>query len=614
MLEFIGPASGLLFTLENIFWINIGVFIGSVFAAIPGLTVILCVILFLPFTYQMTAIPGMMFLLGIYCAGGYGGSVSAILINTPGTPHAAATMLDGHPLSKQGRTKAALKIALYASTFGGVFSALMLLFLGPQVARVAAQLGTAEYFMVCLFGLTIIAGVSGKSMIKGIISACIGLLLSCVGTDPMTGYDRLTFGIGRLYMGLDLAVCLIGLFALVEILAKAELKPDALHLDAKKMEEETQKVIDELHLHLKADQLVGELSIGMQQLVEIIKAVSAEARIVVMDEPTSSLSQGEVETLFGIIRLLQERKVGIIYISHRLEELFAITDRIVVLRDGRMAGDVETGRADKDELIRMMVGRELTNYYTRDYLTPGDVILKCEHISDGKMAKDASFELRKGEIIGFAGLVGAGRSETMKAVFGLAPHMTGDVYVEGQKVQIKSPVDALKYGIALVPESRKEEGLYKVQSVRFNSTIEVLSQFIKSLHVNAKKEEEITQKYIDMMATKTPSQEQVIGNLSGGNQQKVMIGRWLATDPKILILDEPTRGVDVGAKAEIYALMEELLEQGKSIIMISSELTEVMGMSDRLFVMKDGKIVAELWRDDFDEQRILTYALEGSEE
>ncbi len=234
MLEFIGPASGLLFTIENILWINIGVFIGSVFAAIPGLTVILCVILFLPFTYQMTAIPGMMFLLGIYCAGGYGGSVSAILINTP---HAAATMLDGHPLSKQGRTKAALKIALYASTFGGVFSALMLLFLGPQVARVAAQLGTAEYFMVCLFGLTIIAGVSGKSMIKGIISACVGLLLSCVGTDPMTGYDRLTFGIGRLYMGLDLAVCLIGLFALVEILAKAELKPDALHLDTKKMED-----------------------------------------------------------------------------------------------------------------------------------------------------------------------------------------------------------------------------------------------------------------------------------------------------------------------------------------------------------------------------------------
>jgi len=226
MLQYIIPATGLLFTLENILWINIGVFIGSVFAAIPGLSVILCVILFLPVTYSMTAIPGMMFLLGIYCAGGYGGSVSAILINTPGTPHAAATMLDGHPLSQQGRTKVALKIALYASTFGGVFSALMLLFLGPQVAKIAAQLGTAEYFMVCVFGLTIIAGVSGKSMIKGLISACLGLLISCVGSDPMTSYDRFTFGISRLYLGLDLAICLIGLFALVEIMAKEERRLD----------------------------------------------------------------------------------------------------------------------------------------------------------------------------------------------------------------------------------------------------------------------------------------------------------------------------------------------------------------------------------------------------
>ena len=238
MLQYIAPATGLLFTLENILWINIGVFIGSVFAAIPGLSVILCVILFLPVTYSMTAIPGMMFLLGIYCAGGYGGSVSALLINPPGTPHAAATMLDGHPLSEQGRTKAALKIALYASTFGGISSALMLLFLGPQVARVAAQLGTAEYFMVCVFGLTIIAGVSGKSMIKGLISACLGLLISCVGSDPMTSYDRFTFGISRLYLGLDLAVCLIGLFALVEIMSKAEKRLDRLNLDTTQIKDD----------------------------------------------------------------------------------------------------------------------------------------------------------------------------------------------------------------------------------------------------------------------------------------------------------------------------------------------------------------------------------------
>lgn len=238
MLDYIVPALQMLFTVENFLWINLGVFIGSVFAAIPGLSVILCIILFLPFTYKMTAVPGMMFLLGIYCAGGYGGSVSAILINTPGTPHAATTMLDGHPLSEKGRTKAALKIALYASAFGGIFSALMLLFLAPQVALISAELGTAEYFLVCLFGLTIIAGISGKSMTKGVISACIGLFVSCIGADPMTSYDRYTFGIPRLYMGLDLAICLIGLFALIEILKKAEKKPGRLVLDAERIKDD----------------------------------------------------------------------------------------------------------------------------------------------------------------------------------------------------------------------------------------------------------------------------------------------------------------------------------------------------------------------------------------
>lgn len=245
MLQYIIPAMKMLFTVENFIWINLGVFIGSVFAAIPGLTVILCIILFLPFTYKMTAIPGMMFLLGIYCAGGYGGSVSAILINTPGTPHAATTMLDGHPMSEKGRTKAALKIALYASTFGGIFSALTLLFLAPQFAKVAANIGTAEYFLVCVFGLTIIAGISGKSMIKGIISACLGLFISCIGADPQTSYDRFTFGISRLYLGLDLAICLIGLFALIEILKKAELKPDRLKLDTSKIMDDGKITKDE---------------------------------------------------------------------------------------------------------------------------------------------------------------------------------------------------------------------------------------------------------------------------------------------------------------------------------------------------------------------------------
>lgn len=237
MMEYIGPAMGLLFTLENILWANLGVFIGAIFSAIPGLTVMLCITLFLPVTYTMGPIPGMMFLLGIYCMGGYGGSVSAILINTPGVPHAAATMLDGHPMSQMGRSKAALRISLEASTFGGIFSALALLFLGPQVAKFAAQLGTPEYFLVCLFGLTIISGVSGKSLIKGIIAACVGLLIACVGSDPMTSYDRFTFGSSRLYLGLDLGVVLIGLFALIEILGKAEPAEEAVEMDTSKLKD-----------------------------------------------------------------------------------------------------------------------------------------------------------------------------------------------------------------------------------------------------------------------------------------------------------------------------------------------------------------------------------------
>lgn len=381
-----------------------------------------------------------------------------------------------------------------------------------------------------------------------------------------------------------------------------------LNINRRQMSKDAQELLDAYEMHIDADMLVEHLTVAQQQMVEIVKAISFNSRILVMDEPTSSISDKEVGFLFETMRTLTKKGVGIIYISHKMSELEEICDRVTVMRDGQTVGTKVVKETGKNDLIALMVGRELTNYYTRDYLEPGEVVLKCDHISDGKMAKDASFELRKGEIIGFAGLVGAGRSETMKAIFGLAPHMTGDVYVEGQKVQIKSPIDALKYGIALVPESRKEEGLYKVQSVRFNSTIEVLSQFIKSLQVDLKKEEEITQKYIDMMATKTPSQEQVIGNLSGGNQQKVMIGRWLATGPKILILDEPTRGVDVGAKAEIYTIMNDLVKQGMSIIMISSELPEIINMSDRVYVMNDGRVTGCLDHESVTQEGIMQLA------
>jgi ribose transport system ATP-binding protein len=278
------------------------------------------------------------------------------------------------------------------------------------------------------------------------------------------------------------------------------------------------------------------------------------------------------------------------------------------MRDGSYIGTKVVKETTNDELISMMVGRELKNYYTRDFQKDGEVILKCENISDHKMVKSASFEVKKGEIVGFAGLVGAGRSEVMKCLFGLTKEYSGEIYIEGKKVKIKSPSDAIKQGIAMVPEDRKLEGLYHIQSVRFNSTIEVLKEFIKGIMVDRQKEEEITQKYIDLMSTKTPSAEQSVGKLSGGNQQKVMIGRWLATNPRILILDEPTRGVDVGAKSEIYAIMNTLAKSGMSIIMISSEMPELINMSDRVYVMCEGRITGCLGHEEITQEKIMKLA------
>jgi len=379
-------------------------------------------------------------------------------------------------------------------------------------------------------------------------------------------------------------------------------------VDAVKMTDDAQELLDTYHMNIQADRLVGSLTIAQQQMVEIVKAISFNSKILVMDEPTSSISDKEVDFLFETMRALTAKGVGIVYISHKMSELEQICDRVTVMRDGEYVGTKVVKETNKDELIAMMVGRELTNYYTRDFLEPGEVVLKCEHISDGKMAKDASFEVRKGEIVGFAGLVGAGRSEVMKCIFGLTKDYSGEILIDGKSVHIKSPIEALKYGIALVPENRKAEALYKVQSVKFNSTIEVLSSFIKGIFVNDKKEEEITQKYIDMLSTKTPSQEQVVGNLSGGNQQKVVIGRWLATNPKILIMDEPTRGVDVHAKSEIYAIMNDLVKNGMSIIMISSELPEIINMSDRVYVMNEGNIVGCLDRTEVSQESIMKLA------
>ena len=383
-------------------------------------------------------------------------------------------------------------------------------------------------------------------------------------------------------------------------------------VDTRKMVAESQKMLDRFDLGINAASEIYDLSIAQQQMVEIVKAISFNCKILVMDEPTSSISDREVEQLFDIMRNLARQGVGIIYISHKMSELNEVCDRVTVLRDGTYVGTRVVAETPRDELIAMMVGRELSNYYTRDHVKDTPVFFRCEHIDDGKKhhkrVNDVTFEVRQGEIVGFAGLVGAGRSETMQCIFGLTPGSKGTVTMDGKALNIKTPVDAMKQGISLVPENRKVEGLYHVQSVAFNSTIEVLHEFINKLMVNAKRETEITQEYIDKMHTKTPSHEQSVTNLSGGNQQKVMIGRWLATHPKLLILDEPTRGVDVGAKAEIYEIMNELTKQGVSIIMISSELPEIINMADRVYVMYDGRITGCIDYENVSQEAIMKLA------
>ena len=386
----------------------------------------------------------------------------------------------------------------------------------------------------------------------------------------------------------------------------------AFGVDMKTMNSEAQKMLDNFDVKLDSDTLIADLTIAQQQMVEIVKAISFNCRILVMDEPTSSIADKEVSALFAIMHDLASKGVGIIYISHKMSEIFDVCDRVTVLRDGQYVGTRDVSATNKDDLVSMMVGRELNQYYVRDFKPSDEVVMRCEHISDGLKAhsrvKDVSFELHRGEILGFSGLVGAGRSETMECIFGLMKGSSGKVILEGKEVKIRSAVDAMKYGLAFVPEDRKLDGLYHVQSVAFNSTIEVLGEIIKNLHVNAKREAEITQEFVDKMNTRTPSLEQVVSNLSGGNQQKVMIGRWLATSPKILILDEPTRGVDVGAKAEIYEIMNELTKQGVSIIMISSELPEIINMSDRVYVMYEGNITGCLEQEDISQESIMKLA------
>lgn len=315
-----------------------------------------------------------------------------------------------------------------------------------------------------------------------------------------------------------------------------------------------------------------------------------------------------MDALFETVRKLTAQGIGIIYISHRMSELDVIADRVSVYRDGKYVATRVVKETSIDELVALMVGRQVDNYYTRDYNASDEVILEVKNLTNKKV-KNVSFQLRKGEILGFAGLVGAGRTETMRAIFGMDAKESGEIWVEGKKVEIKSSKDAMAAGFGLVPESRREEGIFPSMSIKFNETIKVLEKFITARGVNRRKEDEIADRYMKDLSVRAPGTHALVGNLSGGNQQKVVLASWLATNPKILILDEPTRGIDVGAKAEIYAIMNELVNNGVSIIMVSSELPEVIGMCDRVVVMRSGEISAVLDRTEADQVTIMKNAV-----
>lgn len=383
-----------------------------------------------------------------------------------------------------------------------------------------------------------------------------------------------------------------------------------IKIDDKKMNEEAKKLFTRLNIDIDPTEIMSNLTVGKQQMCEIAKAISHDAKVIVFDEPSAALTESEIQELFKIIRDLREQQLAIVYISHRMDEIKVITDRVTVMRDGAYVGTLITNDCTKDDIINMMVGRVIYEDPKTKSMVAEDapVVLKVQNLNAGKMVQNVSFELRKGEILGFSGLMGAGRTETARAIFGADPKQSGKIYINGKEVTINNPQDAVKAGIGYLSEDRKRFGIVVQRTVAENSTMAYLEKYMKGPFIDKKAERNVAQEMVDSLATKTPSVDQLVVNLSGGNQQKVVIAKWLVKNCDILIFDEPTRGIDVGAKNEIYKLMNKLAEEGKSIIMISSEMTEILRMSDRIVVMCEGKKTGEIAIEDATQEAIMNMA------
>ena len=383
-------------------------------------------------------------------------------------------------------------------------------------------------------------------------------------------------------------------------------------IDHKTMYAETEKWLKEVKMDFDPKAQLGTLSIGQMQSVEIAKAVSQQAKVVIFDEPTSSLSDNEVEVLFRIMNDLRKKGVTMVYISHKMDEIKRIADDITIMRDGTYVGTWPAADMTTDQIIAKMIGRELTNVYPDKVNSTGDVIMEVKNLSSihTKSFQNVSFTLRKGEILGFGGLVGAQRTELMEGIFGIRGVASGEIYMNGKKIKIKHPIDAMNAGIGLITEDRRGNGIFGCLSIKDNVGISVYNKFLKAGFVlDHKKINGIVDDNIKKLRIKTPSMKEHIANLSGGNQQKVIVSRWLANDPDVLIMDEPTRGIDVGAKHEIYEIMNDLAKQGKAIIMISSEMSELLGMADRVYVMCNGRLTGEIQKpEDMTQAKVMSYA------
>ena len=375
-------------------------------------------------------------------------------------------------------------------------------------------------------------------------------------------------------------------------------------IDWATVKKRSRELLDSLDVHLSVDTLTGSLSVAQQQMVEIAKALNRNTRILVMDEPSAVLGERDIENLFAVVRRLQATGIGIIYISHRLKEIFQLADEVTVLKDGRYIDTRPVAGVTMDELVKLMIGRDLEDVYPQRHGEAGDVVLEVSHL-----ARDVSFQLRAGEIVGFAGITGSGRTEVARVIFGADRPTAGEMTLFGKPYRPRSPRDAINHGIALVSEDRKREGLLLKLQVYVNTTISGLDRLTTFGLLRLKDEMSLVRKWITDLRIKTPSPEFLVVNMSGGNQQKVVLARWLSLGIKVFIMDEPTRGIDVGSKSEIYQIMADLAEQGVAIIMISSELPEVLGMSDRVMVMRDGNMVKELSRAEASEEVVMMYAV-----